>query len=108
MFKFKKTNNGLDIEYSKGDTFAFNFKCEEELPEGSSLRLQISPNGNINDIIINKNFNPSGNVFNVTLTEEETRLLDIDEVYPYRFTFLDISGNKITNISGNLSVIWGA
>ena len=108
MLKFNKVKTELNIEYSKGDTFAFNLECDENIPEGSSLRLQISPNGNVNDIIINKNFSISGNVFNVALTDAEANLLNIDEVYQYRFTFLDISGNKITNISGNLAVIWGA
>ena len=108
MFKFKKTNNGLDIEYSKGDTFAFNFECDESIAEGTTLRLQISPNGNTNHIIIEKKFDLEMDKFSIALSEAESNVLNIDEVYQYRFTFFDVLGNKITNISGNLIVKWGA
>ena len=108
MIQFKNTKTGLDIEYSKGDTFVFNFEADGSIPQGSSLRLQISPNGNVNDIIIEKFFELSDNKFSVRLTEAEIKLLNIDEIYQYRFTFLDAGGNKITNISGNLIVKWGA
>ena len=108
MINFKNTKTGLDIEYTKGDTFSFNIECEDEIPEGSTMRLQISPNGNVNNIILYKNFNTNNNMFSVTLTQDETELLNIDEVYQYRFTFIDIYGNIITNISGNLIVKWGA
>ena len=108
MIRFKETKTGLDIEYSKGDTFAIDFEADESIPKGSSLRLQISPNGNVNDIIIEKFFDLNENKFSVRLTNAEIDVLSIDEVYQYRFTFLDVGGNKITNISGNLIVKWGA
>lgn len=107
MLKFKETKVGLDIEYSKGDTFAFNFETEEEVPAGSYFKLQISPNGDINDIIIEKQFEVSNNIFPISLTEKELLLLNIGETYLYRFVFHDIETKKTTTISGNLIVKWG-
>lgn len=108
MIQFKNTKTGLDIEYSKGDTFAFNIEADGDIPQGSSLRIQVSPNGNINNIIIEKFISLSENSFAVKLTETELNALNIDEMYQYRLTFLDTGGNKITNVSGNLIVKWGA
>lgn len=108
MIIFRDTKTGLNIEYSKGDTFSFIFESSDAIPEGSTLRMQISPNGNVNNVILEKKFNVSDNKFNILLSNEEVDGLNIDEVYQYRFTFIDVNGNVITNISGNLIVKWGA
>lgn len=109
MLKFKKGNNTIDIEYTIGDTLAFNISSENGLPEGAELRLQVSPSGNDNDIIIEKVFNVSEDgVFKITIEEGKLAVLNAGRSYQYRFTFFDIEGNITTTTSGNLIVKWGA
>lgn len=108
MLKFNKNKTELDIEYSKGDTFAFNIETESGVPTGSTLRMQISPCGDINDVIVDKKFEVNNNVFAVTLLESELIHLNVGNTYQYRFTFFDIEGNITTTTSGNLIVKWGA
>lgn len=108
MLKFKETKTGLDIEYSKGDTFEFNLETEEAVPAGSYFLFQVSPNGDVNDIIIEKKFEVLNNIFQISLPEKELLLLNIGESYLYRFIFHDIETKKTTTISGNLIVKWGA
>ena len=108
MIKFKETGDKLDIEYTKGDTFEFNLTSTDYIPEGSCMRLQISLDGYTDDVIIEKSIPVKDNTFVVLLDEQHTDLLKIHRVYQYRFTFYDVSGRKITTISGNLIIKWGA
>ena len=108
MIKFKETENRLDIEYTKGDTFEFTVISTDYIPEGSYMRLQISLDGYMDDIIIEKSIPVKDNVFVVLLEEQFTDLLKLNRVYQHRFTFYDVTGRKITTISGNLIIKWGA
>ena len=108
MIEFKETENKLDIEYTAGDTFEFNLVSSDYIPEGSFMRFQISLDGNIDDVIIEKTIPVKDNTFAVLLEEHFTEMLKIHRVYQHRFTFYDVSGRKITTVSGNLIVKWGA
>ena len=109
MLKFKKGNNTLDIEYTIGDTLIFNILSENGFPEGAELRLQVSPSGNDNDIIIEKVFDLSEDgVFEITIEASKIATLNAGRSYQYRFTFFDIEGHITTTTSGNLIVKWGA
>ncbi|MBQ8525966.1 MAG: hypothetical protein IJ460_04540 [Clostridia bacterium] len=108
MINMKKTPEGIQIEYTKGDTFTFAVTSEENLESGMKLRLQISPSGDSDNITVTKIFSPSENKFTVILSESEALLLDIGTIYDYRLTFINADNTASTTISGLLNIKWGA
>lgn len=108
MIKMKKTSGDIQIEYTKGDTFMFGVTSEENFESGMKLRLQISPSGDTDNIVITKTFPLSENKCIVTLTESEANLLVIGTIYDYRLTFINANNTASTTISGLLNIKWGA
>lgn len=108
MINFEKTKTDLNIEYSKGDSFALFLKAAGNLFSGSTVRMEISPSGSTDDILISKHFAAEETGFLISLSDDETSLLRIGEIYSHRFTFFDENGTKTTVISGKLAVKWGA
>lgn len=108
MLTIKETKTGINIEYSKGDTFEFTISSEEVIPDGTTMRLQISPNGDTDDVLIEKTYSLKDNRFYITLDKSDISKLDINHLYQYRLTLFAIDGSIMTNVSGNLLVKWGA
>ena len=108
MLNFINTKTGLDIEYTKGDSFIFEISAESEVSDGTQLRLQISANGDTDNVDISKTFNATNNSFTVELAESDLNQFAPGDIHQYRLTIFDISGNITTTISGNLIVKWGA
>ncbi len=108
MLTIKETKTGTDIEYSKGDTFEFTVSSTDILPDGTSIRFQISQNGDTDDILLEKTYALKDNRFYITLDNTDIAKLDINNLYQYRLTLFSIDNSIMTNVSGNLLVKWGA
>ena len=109
MLEFIQTSgDNIDILHTEGDTFKFVITTEE-MPENTSLRLQISPTGRASDgKLIVKTFPISNNEFSVELNHDEIKGLVSGSEYCYRLTVFTVDGEIITTMSGNLIVKWGA
>lgn len=109
MIEFIQTSgDNINILHTAGDTFKFVAAPDEEIPEATSLRLQISQNGRTDNILVEKSFTISNNEFTIELDVEELAPLIAGSEYYYRLTMFTISGEIVTTISGDLIVKWGA
>lgn len=107
MLSLITTKLGTNIEYSKGDTFSFTVSSEDIIPDGTNMRLQISPNGNTDNVLIEKIYTLKDNRFYIVLDKADIAKLDINNIYQYRLTLLELNGDIFTNLSGDLLVKWG-
>ena len=94
-----------DISATDIDTFQIAVETDS-YEEGQTLQFQISESETA-EPIINKIFSAEDAVFTVVLTENEKNRLSLEN-YLYRMTLLDTNGEKITTMSGNLTMKWGA
>lgn len=97
--------NGCDIEYTAGDTFLLSVTSVDGFTEGAKMRFVIAQ-GKHSDAIIDKQFELSEDGFTLTLTAEESAKLPMEE-YIYKLILLDITGQVITQQSGDFTVKWG-
>lgn len=107
MLDLKRTPTGLDIDYTEGDTFKFGLTVGEEYENVHSLRLQIIKAGINEDVLVEKTYTPSGNIFTIQLAYSDTVKLIAGTSYEYRLSFYRGS-EVVTTISGMLNVKWGA
>lgn len=97
--------NGLDIEYTIGDTFRLAIGSEAGFSAGSKMRFQIAEN---TEAIISNEFNLNDDgEFVIELSEADKAKLAVND-YQYRITVIDVSGDVVTEKSGNFKVKWGA
>ena len=104
MVYFKNGN----IYYSYQDFFELS--ASPTIVTDDSLRLQII---NRDDkIIINKNFSlqdtdilPTGQYI-IQLSESESELLKLDNIYKYRLSFINSEQQPDTRLSGELYIEW--
>ncbi len=107
MIKLIKSKNSLNIEYTHGDTFKLLLVEETAIDAGRRVRFQISKTGDDNTIVINKQFSPTDNRFDITLTTAEAAVLQNGQMYEYRITYFETNSSIITTYSGTLNVVWG-
>ena len=107
MLNVTKTNTGLNIDYTKGDTFKLGITVGEDYENIQSIRLQIIKAGMPNEVIVEKTYTPTENVFTIQLSYSDTVKLSEGASYEYRLTFYRGS-DVITTLSGMLNVKWGA
>lgn len=107
MIKLIKSKNSLNIEYTHGDTFKLQLVEETAIDASRRVRFQISKTGNDNTIVINKQFSPTDNRFDITLTSNEAAMLQNGQMYEYRITYFETNSTIITTYSGTLNVVWG-
>ena len=100
----KVTKNGLS--HTKGDTFLFEVTANEAFSEGSTLKFTVAKNEDETPVISN-NYSLSNNTFSVSLSETDEKKLDIG-IYVFKMTVLNLSGQIITQASGELEIKWGA
>ena len=109
MLEFIQTSGDtINISHTAGDTFKFVAAPEENMPDATRLRLQVSQNGRTDNILVEKSFTVSDNQFTVELTSDELAPLASGSEYCYRLTIFSTTGEIITTISGDLIVKWGA
>lgn len=101
-------SNNMDIEYPFGDTFIFAVTEDDVIDIARRLRFQVSPNGNPKTIILDKVFYPENNAFVVSLTDDDTKKLEINKNYEYRLTYFSTNDERTTTFSGAIYVQWGA
>lgn len=101
-------SNNVDIEYPAGDTFKFAVTEDNVIDASRRLRFQVSSNGNPKMIVIEKVFYPENNAFIISLSDDDTRKLEIHKTYEYRLTYFSVEDERTTTISGSLHVQWGA
>lgn len=107
MIKLVKSKNSLNIEYTHGDTFNLHLIEETTIDAGRRVRFQVSKTGDNNTIILNKQFSPTDNRFDITLTSNEAAMLQNGQMYEYRITYFETNSTIITTYSGTLNVVWG-
>ena len=100
----KVTKNG--ISHTKGDTFLFEVTTNEQFSEGLTLKFVVAENEE-SKLIIQNNYYVSDNKFLVSLNESDESKLDIG-IYVYKMILLNLSGQIITQASGELEIKWGA
>ena len=100
-------NNRLKINYTTGDTFKFAIADDSGVQNGTTLRFQISPDGERGTMLISRIYSANGDTFTVSLTTAEAAQLLPGHTYDYRLTFISAAGEVLTTISGLLDVIWG-
>ena len=98
-------SNGEKITYTAGDTFLMEISSDDGFEEGAQLKLQIAESETA-DFLVDATFNQSNGGFEVTLTDREKEKLPIGD-YIYKLVLVNVSGEIITQKSGDFIVKWG-
>ena len=104
MIELKPMPGGIHIEYPVGDTFKFTLKAPKRFKEGTKVRFEVSPNGG--RALISKEYKPTSNKVDITLTELEAGALSISRNHLYKI-FLVSENATSTVVCGTIKIKWG-
>ena len=99
-------SGGDKITYTAGDTFEISVSSAEGFPAGATLRFQVAKD-ELAELLIDSDFNLTGEGFIISLKNEEKEKLPIGE-YIYKLVLVGVDGEIVTQKSGELIVKWGA
>ena len=98
-------SNGEKITYTAGDTFLIEVSSDEGFDEGAQLKLQIAESETA-PLLVDATFNQVNGSFDVALTSREKEKLTLGN-YIYKLVLVNVSGEIITQKSGDFIVKWG-